>query len=245
LKLWTALSIKRAACILTISEATKNDIIKRYKIDSEKITVGYPGYDKKTFDFGKIKDKDLKRVKEKYRIKGNYILFLSTLKPSKNIEGLLTAFAQLKDESLSLVVSGRKGWMFEAIFAKIKDLGLAKKVVFTDFVEEENVPALMAGAEVFVLPSFWEGFGIPVVEAMAVGTPIVVANVGSLPEVVGQAGIIINPHKPKDISRGLKEALKKKAELRDKGFKQIIQYDWEKCAQEVLKVLVKTGKKND
>jgi glycosyltransferase involved in cell wall biosynthesis len=242
LKFWTAFSIKRAKSLLTISQSTKNDIIKHYQIDPGLITVAYPGYDqgkfKKQIGRGKIEE-----IKKKYRIKGDYLLFLSTLKPSKNIEGLLEAFTLLKDEKLSLVVTGRKGWMFETIFVKVKDLGLTKKVVFTDFVPDQDVPAILAGAKVFVLPSFWEGFGIPVVEAMAVGTPVVVSNVGSLPEVVGSSGIIINPEKPKDIARGIKEALAKKEELVAKGFKQIAQYNWEKCAQQALEVLLKTGLK--
>lgn len=238
LKLWTAFSIKRAKNLLTISQATKNDIIRHYQIDPESITVAYPGYDQEKFK-KQIEPEKIREVKKKYGIIGDYLLFLSTLKPSKNIEGLLEAFAQLKDESLSLVITGRKGWMFATIFAKVKDLGLARKVIFTDFVPDQEVPALLAGAQVFVLPSFWEGFGIPVVEAMAVGTPVVVSNVGSLPEVVGQSGVIVDPQQPKDIARGIKEALKKKEELAAGGFKQIVQYDWGKCAQKVLEVLIK------
>ena len=159
LKFWTALSIKRAKNLLTISQSTKNDIIRHYQIDPRTITVAYPGYDQGKFkkQIGEGKTEEIKR---KYKINGDYLLFLSTLKPSKNIEGLLEAFAQLKDESLSLVITGRKGWMFETIFAKVKDLGLEKKVIFTDFVPDQEVPALLTGAKAFVLPSFWEGFGI-------------------------------------------------------------------------------------
>ena len=293
LKFWTALSIKRAKNLLTISQRTKNDIIKHYQIEPKKITVAYPGYDQDKFKkkvseqeikevkdrykikddyllflstlkpsknieglleaFAQLKDQNLSsviagkkgwmfetvfaKVKDRYKIKDDYLLFLSTLKPSKNIEGLLEAFAQLKDQNLSLVIAGKKGWMFETVFAKVKDLGLVEKVIFTDFVPDEDVPALLTGAKVFVLPSFWEGFGIPVVEAMVVGTPVVVSNVGSLPEVVGEAGIIVDPKNPKDITRGIKEAFKKREELIDRGFKQVSQYDWGKCARKVLKVL--------
>jgi glycosyltransferase involved in cell wall biosynthesis len=240
LKFWTALSIKRAQSLLTISQATKNDIIRHYQIDPQKITIASPGYDQGKFK-KQIGQEKIEGVKKKYKIKGDYLLFLSTLKPSKNIEGLLEAFALLKDESLSLVITGRKGWMFETIFAKVKELGLLEKVIFTDFVPDLEVPALLSGAKVFVLPSFWEGFGIPVVEAMAVGTPVVVSNVGSLPEVVGDSGIIVDPGQPQDIARGIKEALKRKEELTAKGFEQIVQYDWGECAQKVLEVLQKTA----
>ena len=241
LKFWTALSIKRAKNLLTISQRTKNDIIKHYQIEPKKITVAYPGYDQDKFK-KKVSEQEIKEVKDRYKIKDDYLLFLSTLKPSKNIEGLLEAFAQLKDQNLSLVIAGKKGWMFETVFAKVKDLDLVEKVIFTDFVPDDDVPALLTGAKVFVLPSFWEGFGIPVVEAMVVGTPVVVSNVGSLPEVVGEAGVIVDPKSPQDIARGIKEAFKKREELIGRGFKQVSQYDWGKCARKVLKVLLEEKK---
>ena len=236
LRLWTTLSIRRATQILTISQSTKNDIIRYYKIDSKKITVGYPGYDEKIFRLP-INQLQIKKTKEKYRIVGNYLLFLSTLKPSKNIEGLLEAFKKLK--KIKLVIAGKKGWLFERIFEKVRELGLEKKVVFTDFVDEEDVPALMAGAKVFVLPSFWEGFGIPVVEAMAMGTPVVVSKAGSLPEIVGEAGVVVDPYHPESIANGIKKALIKKDELVEKGSEQVSQFNWLNCAQKTLEVLEK------
>jgi glycosyltransferase involved in cell wall biosynthesis len=247
LKLWTALSIKKASHLLTISEATKNDIIRYYKIDSDKITVGYPGYDRKNFQFP-ISKFQIGKVKEKYKIKGDYILFLSTLKPSKNIEGLLEAFRRLTPHvsRISLVIAGKKGWMFETIFEKVKDLGLKDKVIFTDFIDEGDVPALMAGAKVFVLPSFWEGFGIPVVEAMAVGTPVVVSNVGSLPEVAGGAGVIVGPKNPESIAKGIKKVLHfdtlEYRSLVEKGRERTRIFNWEECAKTTIKVLEKVNK---
>lgn len=240
LKLWTALSIRRAAQILTISQATKNDIIKYYKIDSNKITVGYPGYDEKLFKWP-ISQLKIEKIKEKYRIVGNYLLFLSTLKPSKNIEGLLTAFKKIP--KIKLVITGKRGWLFEKIFQKVKELGLEPRVVFTDFIEEKDVPVLMAGAKVFVLPSFWEGFGIPVIEAMAVGTPLVVAKAGSLPEIVGEAGIVVNPYQPESIANGIEKAFIQREELIKKGLKQVKRFNWLNCAQKTLEVLEKNDKR--
>jgi len=101
----------------------------------------------------------------------------------------------------------------------------------------------MAGAKVFTLPSFWEGFGIPAVNAMACGVPVVVSNAGSLPEVVGEAGIMVDPYKPEEIARGIKEAIENRDELVEKGLEQVKKFSWEKCAQETLKVLEKVGKK--
>jgi len=278
LKFWTALSIKRATHLLTISQSTKNDIIKYYRVDSNKITVGYPGYDREKFKspFGpssgrgqnsKVK---IEEVKKKYKIKGDYILSLSTLKPSKNIEGLLEAFKIVLSEEtgdgsqergeknsklrtqnsclagrqveLKLVIAGKKGWLFEKIFEKVKELGLKDKVIFTGFVEEKEVPALMAGAKVFVMPSFWEGFGIPVVEAMACGTPVVVSKTGSLPEIVGQAGVLIDPYNPEDIALGIKKAMEEKNKLTARGLEQSCQFNWLNCAKEVIEVLNDIGK---
>ena len=143
-----------------------------------------------------------------------------------------------------MVIAGRKGWLFEKIFEKVKELALKDRVVFTDFVEEEDLAFLMAGAKVFVLPSFWEGFGIPVLEAMAVGTPVVASRVGSLPEIVNGAGILVDPYKKESIANGIKEALNKKEELVKKGLEQSRQFNWLDCAEKVIKVLEKEGNKN-
>lgn len=236
LKNWTERSIKKATHILAISESTKNDIIKEYKIPREKITVTYPGIKK-----APNTKHQTPNIKKKYGIKGEYILFLGTLKPSKNIEGLLEAFAKLKkDQVLNLVIAGKKGWMYEKIFEKVKKLNLEDRVIFTDFVPEDDLPALMAGAKVFVIPSFWEGFGIPVLEAMAVGTPVVVSNVASLPEVVGDAGVLVDPDDIEDIARGIKKVLEDNSlynRLKRKGFERVKEFSWQKCAKQTLGVL--------
>lgn len=252
LKYWTKFSVRQASHILAISQSTKDDLVKFYGLPSKKITVTYPGYDQQEARF-KRQDLRGKKIKKKYKIKNDYILFLSTLKPNKNIEGLLEAFRILfprtprrraaahhpRSAGLSLVIAGRQGWLYERIFAKVKQLGLADKVIFTDFVPEADVPALMRGAKAFVLPSFWEGFGIPVVAAMAIGTPVVVADRGSLPEIVGEAGIIVDPSQPAAIAAGIRQALKDYDKLSQLGIKQAKKFSWGKCARETLTVLEK------
>lgn len=238
---WTKCSIKKVNNILAISKSTKNDIIKAYGIPGKKITVAYPGYDKKKFNT-KIAEPEVEKVRGKYKINNDYILFLSTLKPSKNIERLLEAFAQLKADKLKLVIAGKKGWLYEPIFSKVKELGLEKQVVFTGFVPEDEVPALMVGAKVFVLPSLWEGFGIPVVEAMACGVPVVVSNAGSLPEVVGEAGVIVDPESAENIAGGIREALEQKSQLTKKVLIQAKKFSWEKTARKTLEVLEKVSR---
>ena len=236
LKFWTGLSIKRARHIFAISKSTKNDIIENYRVSPDRITVTYPGYDKDRF---KVQGSGFKadKIKKKYKIKGDYILFLSTLKPNKNVEGLLTAFKLVGRKNLRLVIAGRKGWLFKTIFAKVKELGLEDKVIFTGFVAEEDVPTLMREAEAFILPSFWEGFGIPVIEAMACGTPVVVSNAGSLPEVVDKVGIVVDPYQPKEIAQGIEKAIKNKEILIKKGLKQAEKFSWQECARKTIKVL--------
>lgn len=252
LKFWTGLSIRRAKHILAISESTKNDIIKYYQVNPDKVSVTYLGYDREKFS-DRQPVTSIQRVKKKYGIKGDYVLFLGTLKPNKNIEGLLEAFKLVisnqwlvvrkkkpvtsHQSPTTLVIAGRKGWLFNSIFAKVKELGLKERVVFTGFVDEDDTPALMKGAKVFVMPSFWEGFGIPVVEAMACGTPAVVSNAGSLPEIVGGAGVVVNPYQPKEIARGIEEAIGKRDDLIKKGLKQAQKFSWQECAKKTIKVL--------
>lgn len=234
---WTARSIKVASHILAISQSTKNDIIEAYQVPEDKISVTYPGYDKEKFKVQNSKFK-IDQTKKKYKIEGNYILFLSTLKPSKNVEGLLEAFSQMiGSDFVKLVIAGKRGWMYETIFKKVRNLGIEDRVIFTDFIPEEDVPSLMAGAKVFVLPSFWEGFGIPVVEAMACGVPVVVSRAGSLPEIVGETGIIVDPYKPEDIAQGIGQALEQEDELKSRGLEQVKKFSWENCARRTLAVL--------
>ena len=241
LKLWTAWSIKFTRRVIAISQSTKDDIVRHYPSSSRKISVTHLAYDKEKFNT-KIGSDDISRIKHKFFLK-NYILFLSTLKPSKNIEGLLRGWAQIvsKYPDFSLVVAGKKGWLYERIFALVKELKLTKQVVFTDFISEEDKPALIAGARVFVLPSFWEGFGLDVLNAMAVGTPTIAAQRGSLPEVVGKAGILIDPEDSNSIAQAIDKVLSmKKTEynkLIAKGLAHVEKFSWEKTARETLKIL--------
>jgi len=238
LRLWTWLSIKRAKHIFAISESTKKDIISQYHINSDKITVTYPGYDIQQFN-QKINLNKINLVLNKYQIKKPYLLFMSTLKPNKNIEGLLSAYKIMLEQKpeYQLVIGGRKGWLFEQIYTKVKQLSLEEKVNFTGFVEEIDKPILIQNASEFVLPSFWEGFGIPVVEAMGAGIPVVVSNAGSLPEIVGNAGIIVDPYKPADIARGMVVALENSQDLVISGKEQSKGFTWDNCAQNTIAVL--------
>jgi len=237
LKYWGAMSMFKAKKIIAISESTKNDIVSHYPRLKNKIEVTYLSYDKSIFKYP-ISSTKISSVKKKYKITKPYILFLSTLKPSKNIEGLVEAFSLLESKNdYQVVIAGKKGWLYESIFNKVKFLGLEDHVIFTDFIPEIDKPGLIAGAEVFAVPSFWEGFGIHVLEAMAVGTPVIASQEGSLSEVVGSAGVYIDPKNPASIALGLARAIKDKKLLTKLGLAQAEKFSWEETARKTLNII--------
>ena len=245
LKYWTAMSVFVSKKIITISNATKADIVRHYKFASKKIAVTHLGYDNKVFN-PNIKDEDVRRVKNRHSIVSDYVLYLGTLKTSKNLEGLLEAYSMLLSNKSGikvpiLVIAGKKGWMYESIFKKVNEKALGKYVIFTDFIPERDKPALLKGAKVFVSPSYWEGFGLHVLEAMACGTPVVVSNVGSLPEIIEKAGQMVDPNNSKDIASSILKILRMSKNeynmLVNKGVKQADKYSWIKTGRETIKIL--------
>ncbi|MDP3994871.1 MAG: glycosyltransferase family 1 protein [bacterium] len=242
LRLWSAISILLSKAVISISQSTKRDIVRHYPHSSKKIFVTYPAYDKEKYN-SEISQEEVRRVRHKYTIVGDYILFLSTLKPSKNVEGLLNAFGKVRNAfpEIKLIIAGKKGWLFDSIFEKVKKLGLEKEVVFTGYVDEKDKPALIRGAKIFVLPSYWEGFGLDVLNAMACGIPVVVSNTGSLPEVVGDAGILIDPYKTESIKNAIIKLLSADLVEYNKyvkaGMAQANKFSWEKTARETIKII--------
>ncbi len=242
LKYWSAISIFVSKVVFAISESTKEDIIQKYPFASKKVVVTPLAYDKNLFNT-KVAKEDTMRVKNKYTIVSDYLLFLSTLKPSKNIEGLIEAFSSIfgKFPNIKLVIAGKKGWLYESIFEKVKKLNLQDKIIFTDFVPEKDKPALIAGAKVFCLPSFHEGFGLDVLNAMACGVPVVISDKGSLPEVAGDAGVYVDPNSPKSIREVIDKVLSmdniEYNKLVEKGLDQVKKFSWEKTALKTLEAL--------
>jgi len=241
LKYWSAYSMYISKHIIAISNTTKKDIVRHYPFTSKKVFVTLLGYDKKYFNIDPM-TKDVRRVKNKYSIGDNYILFLSTLKPSKNIEGLLKAWSIVIKEfpNYRLVIAGKKGWLFDSIYDLTKQLGIEQKVIFTGFVDEKDKPGLIKGAKLFVLPSFWEGFGLDVLSAMGSGVPVLTSNRGSLPEVAGRAAILVDPKDVSEIAQGIKSVLKMNKsdynKLVKKGILQADKFSWEKTARETIEI---------
>lgn len=242
LKYWSAMSIFISKSVIAISNSTKKDIVRQYPRTKDKIYVTPLAYDKEKFNIG-ISEKDVRRVKNTYSIVDDYVLYLGTLKPSKNIEALVEAFSRtlLQYPEMNLVIAGKKGWLYEGIFEKVEKLGLKTKIIFTDFVAEDDKPALISGAKVFVLPSYWEGFGLDVLNAMACGVPVVASNIGSIPEVVGNAGVLIDPCSIESISEGISKVLSmNKSDYNSmvaKGLIQASKFSWEKTARETLRII--------
>lgn len=238
LRNWTAYSVTHAKKIFTISEASKNDIINAYRVPSDRVVVTYPGYTMKTVTTAQI-DK-------------NYILSVGTLQPRKNYEKLIEAFAlflgknKQKFSDLKLIIIGKKGWLYDAIFEAPKKFGVEANVKFLDFVAEAELPAYYSHALAFVLPSLYEGFGLPVLEAMAYKCPVVVSNTSSLPEIAGKAGIYVDPQSAESIAKGMLTAVRERNLIQGKariaaGLAQTKKFTWEKAARETLAVLEKVG----
>jgi glycosyltransferase involved in cell wall biosynthesis len=241
LKKWTPLSVKKAKKILTISEFSRSEIIKLYGTDPKKVEVVYPAYDKEIFH-GKVPKTKQLAVKKKYVINGSYILYWGTLQPRKNISRLIEAFALIDQPRLKLVICGKKGWLYDQILEQSKKLGVSERVIFTGFAPNDDLPALIKGSRAFVLPSLYEGFGIPAVEAQAVGTPVVVSRISSLPEVVGESGIYIDdPMSVESIKAAIVKVLSLKLAERIKiikaGKENTKRFDWDLSAERILAIL--------
>ncbi len=242
LKNWTAYSVKKAKKILTISNASKNDIIKTYGIASDKVIVTYPGV-------SSSKSESFSNGMNKLSIEGKYILFVGTLQPRKNIERLVEAFSIIaqKQKDLRLVIVGKKGWLYDSILAAPKAFGIEDRVLFLDFVRNEELIWLYQHAVCFVLPSLYEGFGLPVLEAMKYGCPVITSNVSSLPEAGGDAALYVNPENTQDIKEKILLFLendKLRNEHIEKGYQQVKKFSWKKTAQKTLEVLQEVALKN-
>ena len=238
-------AVDRAACILADSESTRVDLMQLMAVEPERVTVLYPGVEPR---FRPVKEADmLAAVRARYDLPGRFILGLSTVQPRKNFDGLIEAFRRLLARSadgpeiadLHLVIAGGKGWMYEDTLALVKRAGLEGRVHFPGFVAEADLPALYCLAGAFAFPSWYEGFGLPVLEAMACGTPVVAADNSSLPEVVGEAGLLVDAGDPDALSEALGRLLRDEAlqgRLFRAGLDQARRFTWEEAAQQLLHV---------
>ncbi len=238
--------VHRADAIITVSESSKRDLIRLYNVPPERITVIYEGVDAR---FQPNSDPEVSAsLRNRYHLPDRFILYVGTIEPRKNLTTLLEAFKQmlvmhsdlkLETLNLKLIIAGRPGWLYQPTFDRIKALGLEDHVHVLGYVPGQDLPALYRAAEVFAFPSLYEGFGLPPLEAMACGTPVVCSNASSLPEVVGDAGILVDS---RDVAAwhvalarllvdvGLRE------ELKQRGLRRAAEFTWQRTARQTLDV---------
>lgn len=238
LKTLVPLSARRAAHIITVSEHARGEIIERYHVPAEKISVTYEAAGAQ---YQPVDDPAaLAAVRIKYGIgERPYVLALGNLQPRKNMARLVQAFLQAADDESVLVLAGKAQWRESDIFRAAQQAGLAGRVLFPGYVDEADLPALYSAATVFVYPSLYEGFGLPPLEAMACGTPVISTNAASLPEVVGDAALTITPTDSEALAAALRSVLTDsglRADLRTRGMARAAQFSWDRCARATMQV---------
>lgn len=229
--------LRKADKIIVDSNSTKNDIIKFYPRYEDKIKVIYLGVESHFFPRS---SQEIEKVLNKYNFNFKYFLFLGTVEPRKNIVRVVDAFIRLKQEENiehKLVIIGRKGWLYKKILEKISKTPFSHDIVFSDFMSDDDLPFLYSGAEIFLYPSLYEGFGLPVLEAMSCGSPVITSNLSSLPEVAGDAAILVDPMNVEEIVQAMEKLLRDRElrnELKRKSLERAKFFSWEMAAKETL-----------
>jgi len=234
-------SCKFADKIIAISKFTKDDVVEKFSIKREKIKVVYEGVDE---SFKRVTEK--KRVKDCFKrnqIETPFLFYSGSLSPRKNLLRVLKAFNKIKDDvPHSLVMTGRVSWGDTGIDDYVKKNNLESRVKILGFVSEEDLVTLYSTADLYLFPSLYEGFGLPILEAQACGCPVLTSNVTSMPEVVGDSGVIVNPYSVKDIQKGIESVVKDenfREDLVKKGFGNIKRFSWKRFAVEILDICYK------
>ena len=246
----TRWSASRAAAVLADSAATKADLVRAYGIAAEKVHVVHLGRDE-----GLARAADpaalaaaAAAARARYGVGPRYLLYVGTLQPRKNLGRVIAAFATLAGrpaaDGVQLVLAGKQGWLYQDLAAQVDRLGVAGRVLFPGYIAADDLPALLRGALAFVFPSLYDGFGIPVLEAGACGVPVITSNTSSLPEVAGDAALLVDPHDVDAIAAAMERLLADdalRAELIRRGHENVKRFSWEKCARETLAVLLEAG----
>ncbi len=234
--------LRRADAIVAVSECTRRDAVRLYGVPPEKVSVIYEGVNPA---LRPVEDPDvIAAARARYARNQPFLLFLGTIEPRKNIPALVDALQVLRARGFPhrLLVAGRRGWLYQGVFEHARQAGMESQVDFLDYVPDADLPALFAACDAFVFPSLYEGFGLPPLEAMACGAPVVCSNTSSLPEVVGDAALCVNPREPAEIAAAVERVIgdnRLRAELRAKGLAQGTKFSWERAARETLQVYQK------
>jgi glycosyltransferase involved in cell wall biosynthesis len=225
--------------VMTVSQASKADIVHYMNIATEKVHVAYAGVSP---DYRPVPNEKVAKTRARYSLPEGYILFVGSIEEQrKNLRRLLQAYALLREAGATppLVIVGARKWKYKRIIEKVSSINPEQHVILTGYVPEPDLPALYAGASVFVFPSLYEGFGLPPLEAMACGTPVVCSNASSLPEVVGDAAMTVDPYDVEALADAIRQVLSDanlRDELRGKGLKQARRFTWERTAWQTLAV---------
>ena len=240
LKISVPLALKKSKYLFTDSYKVKSDVIILMQLHPKKINVIYPGIES---HFKKMSDNETKiKVREKFGLPNSIILYLGNTRPYKNLPRLINAFKIVKKndfKNYKLVIAGGEKRNLSFLKQIVKRLDIERDIIFIGDLTDEEVVALMNVADIFVFPSLEEGFGLPPLEAMACGTPVVTSNLSSLPEVVGDAAMLVDPKNIKEIASAIKQVLtdrKLREKLIDKGLERVKRFSWERTARETLKI---------
>ncbi len=229
-----------AAAVIAVSEHTKQDVIETFGIDAQKIFTVSPAADA---SFVPQTESVVTELRRRLGLHKPYFLFLGALEPRKNITGLIEAYDRL-DADADIVIAGRKGWLYEDIFRRAEHSKKRDRIHFLGYVDNKDKPALYAGAIALVYPSFYEGFGMPPLESMAVGTPVIASNVSSLGEVMGDAGLLVKPESADSIAEAMRSVMsdaRLAAALRERGMALAKNFSWDKSAAMLEKVFTEIG----
>ncbi len=234
----TRRSARRADAVLAISENTRDDVIRLWGVPPEKVHVTYCGVDA---TFHPLAADQVERFRRETGLPAKFVLFVGTLEPRKNVTRLVEAFATLKAQGVphKLVLAGAKGWFYRPVFEAVERLGLEGDVIFPGFIPRRELPMWYNAADLFVYPSLYEGFGLGPLEAMACGTPVVVSNRASLPEVVGDAGLLVDAEDTQGLADAVGEVLDSPAlawQCRARGLERAATFSWERTARETAQV---------
>ena len=242
MKLTVRRTAKKAARIATVSEYSRQDLLDIYKLSPEKVVVTYNGVES-SFTPQPSVPNEAEAVRKRFGVSRDFLLAVGSLQPRKNLVRLIRAYARLRSEREDfrpqLVIVGRKLWLASEIFDEVKRQRWADDVILTGYVADEDLPALYRAARAFVYPSLFEGFGLPPLEAMASGTPVVTSDVSSLPEITGDAALLIDPNDERALANALIEIMNNdrlRAELREKGIAQAKKFTWRDAAEKTLRL---------
>lgn len=243
LRLMTRLSTRRAAKVIAVSRATGRDLVELYGVPQPKIEVIPNGIDE---GFGRPPEAELAQFRAARQLPEDFFLFVGTLQPRKNLDTLLRAYALVAGQvSWPLVVVGAAGWQYDPIFQLVRRLGIGERVRFAGYAPGDELACWYGSAAVFVLPARYEGFGLPVLEAMACGTPVITSNRSSLPEVAGEAALLVDPDRPQELAAALLKLAAQpelRQELAQRGLRQAAGFSWRRSAAATMQVYRQVGR---